>query len=232
MSQELLATIKASPHPDAAIQRTLLSHDWQEFTQQWRNGYMVETRRLASVGNPNLVTVDSMHMEILHNLVSSVPHLNEAWDEMTLERLNNTWHHLRPWDDTVQGLRELKRQFKIGTLTNGNLSLMVDMAKNASLEWDFILTADLLGSFKPDAKMYRSAMRLLGIDETAQSHKAVMVAAHLHDLEHAKSHGMGTVFVRRSSEDELDQGEKPIYVDVIVDDLEELARVAGGLPMV
>lgn len=173
-----------------------------------------------------------MHLQILNDLVASTPHLGEAWDDETLARLNTVWHRLRPWPDTPQGLRELKRQFRVGTLTNGNLSLMVDMAKAGDLEWDFILTADLLGSFKPDTQMYKRAMHLMDVDATATPHTAVMVAAHLGDLEHAKRQGMSTVFVQRETEDAIADGDvKPDYVDLVVKDLVELARIAGGLPM-
>ncbi|CAO1634292.1 unnamed protein product [Sympodiomycopsis kandeliae] len=215
VTDELRATMKSSVHPDESIQAKFLSRDWQSFAKSWRKGYDMETRRLAQSGNPDKITVDEMHLNILRALVSEIPHLNEAWDELVLERLNTVWHSLRPWDDTVAGLTELSRQFKVGTLTNGNLSLMVDMAKHGGLEWDFILTADLLGSFKPDPQMFLRVMELLDIDSKVHSHRAVMVAAHLDDLLHAKKHGMNTVFVKRLSEDQLDGQIQPEYVDLV-----------------
>ncbi|CAO1623452.1 unnamed protein product [Jaminaea pallidilutea] len=232
VSDELHSTIKAAPHPDPSIQRQLLAHDWEDFTKQWRAGYMKGTRELAKTGNPEKITVDAMHRTILDRLVAETEHLSEAWDEEVLSRLNLTWHHLRPWPDSVRGLRELKRQFKVGTLTNGNLSLMVDMAKYGDLGWDFILTADLLKTFKPDPQMYRQAMALAGLDIVVEARRAAMVAAHLHDLEAAKAQGMSTVFVRRETEDQIDDpAQVSPYVDVVVGDLEELSRIAGGLPM-
>lgn len=162
--------------------------------------------------------------------MSEVPHLAEAWDDEVLTYLNSVWHRLRPWRDSCDGLRELKRQFRVGTLSNGNLALMVNMSKAADLSWDFLLTADLLKAFKPESVMYIDAMNLLGLDPAAQAQSAVMVAAHLYDLQAAKSHGMTTCFVRRRSEDAL-PAIKPDYVDVVVEDLVHLSEIAGGLPM-
>ncbi len=107
--------------------------------------------------------------------------LDEAWGQDVRERLNFTWHLLEPWSDSVEALQRLRSKLKIGTLTNGNLDLMVDMAKNGRLPWDFLLTADTLGSFKPDPQMYEQAMRLFGIEPEKDGHRACMVAAHVSD---------------------------------------------------
>lgn len=105
--------------------------------------------------------------------------LEHAWTQEARDRLNFTWHLLEPWPDSVAGMETLKTCFKIGTLTNGNLNLMVDMAKNGKLQWDFLLTADLLGSFKPDPEMYKKSVRLFNIQPDVDGHRACMVAAHV-----------------------------------------------------
>ncbi|KAJ1029134.1 hypothetical protein NDA18_002762 [Ustilago nuda] len=97
---------------------------------------------------------------------------------------------------------------------------------NGKLLWDFLLTADLLGSFKPDPEMYKKSMRLFNIQPDVDGHRACMVAAHLYDLQAAKACGMTTVFVSsRPTEDTLPQDRKPDYVDVAVADLSGLAQL-------
>lgn len=187
---------------DAGILKALQqTYDWRHFTVMWRNEYKLETKRLADIGNPDKVTVDQMHLAALNRLLSALPvstdaaadsrfidaypvaavskALDEAWTPEVRDRLNFTWHLLEPWPDSVAGLQALKAKFKIGTLTNGNLKLMVDMAKNGKLPWDFLCTADLLGSFKPDPEMYRKSMRLLDIQPEKDAYKACLVAAHV-----------------------------------------------------
>ncbi|EST05559.1 HAD-like domain protein [Kalmanozyma brasiliensis GHG001] len=230
--------------PDPVLKALRHDYDWQRFTIKWREQYKLETARLASSGNPDRITVDQMHMTALNKLVSALPlpdptgtigelpveevskALDEAWGQEVRERLNFTWHLLDPWPDSVQGLNELKQRFKIGTLTNGNLNLMVDMARNGKLPWDFLCTADMLGSFKPDPQMYRKAMQLFEIQPDVDGGRACMVAAHLYDLEAAKACGMTTVFVSsRPTEDSLPADGKPDYVDIVVADLLELAQL-------
>ncbi|KAJ9479133.1 Haloacid dehalogenase [Pseudozyma hubeiensis] len=231
------------------LQALQQSYDWRHFTLMWRQQYKLETKRLADIGNPEKITVDQMHMLALNRLISDLPlppeaqasrfvgeyaveqlseALDHAWTQEVRDRLNFAWHLLEPWPDSVAGLEALKSRFKIGTLTNGNVNLMVDMAKHAKLPWDFLLTADLMGSFKPDPQMYRKAMQLFEIQPEFDGHRACMVAAHLYDLEAAKACGMTTVFVSsRATEDRLPASGKPEYVDVVVSDLLELARLVS-----
>ena len=164
-----------------------------------------------------------MHLAALNRLLSNLPFaepscvpqsirescvdaaskaLEHAWTDKTRARLNHTWHLLDPWSDSVQALESLATTHKIGALTNGNLNLMVDMAKHAKLPWHFILSADLIGSFKPDPKMYTSAMALFDIDSANKTAKACMVAAHVsRSLPHAEwsNHSAHHLFPRLHS---------------------------------
>ncbi|CDU22768.1 uncharacterized protein (N-terminal fragment), partial [Sporisorium scitamineum] len=241
LRREIADTSMADSNLLQVLQR---DYDWQHFTIMWRQEYKFETKRLADIGNPHKVTVDQMHMNALNRLISALPlssddrtvggcsidalskSLDQSWTQDVRDRLNFAWHLLEPWPDSVAGMQALQSRFKIGTLTNGNLNLMVDMAKNAKLPWDFLLTADVLGSFKPDPQMYRKAMQLFDIQPHVDGHRACMVAAHLYDLEAAKACGMTTVFVSsRATEDQLPAQGKPQYVDLVVADLLELAQL-------
>ncbi|RXW19443.1 hypothetical protein EST38_g6405 [Candolleomyces aberdarensis] len=124
--------------------------DWPKFAQQWRTGYMEETARVAAGGEgPN--NVDLMHRQILEKMLASpewsriAPH----WSEKERDYLNLVWHRLRAWPDTVEGLRALKKKYIIGTLSNGNVRLLVDMAKYADLPWDVVFSGELFQTYKP-----------------------------------------------------------------------------------
>ncbi|EMD41274.1 hypothetical protein CERSUDRAFT_109865 [Gelatoporia subvermispora B] len=205
----------------------LAEEDWISFAQEWRKGYYQTTRRVAQ-GGVGPSNVDVMHREILDGMLASEKwkHLAALWDDKKRHELVHIWHRLNGWPDASEGLHALKKKAIIGTLSNGNVRLLVDMAKHAGLPWDVVFAGDLLGSYKPNPKMYLGAVQLLSL----HPEQVVMVAAHINDLRAAASHGLRTVYVRRPTEDaaerdavrpKVEGGE----VDVVVDSFVELAAV-------
>ena len=90
----------------------------------------------------------------------------------------------------------LKRKFIIAALSNGNVALIMNMAKNAGLPWDVILGAEVARAYKPQPEIYLTSAQMLGLDPS----ECLMVAAHNHDLQGAKSAGFRTAFVGRPTE--------------------------------
>ena len=112
------------------------------------------------------------------------------------ENLNRVWRRLAPWPDALPGLNRLRRKFIVATLSNGNVSLLVNLARYAGLPWDCILSAELVRRYKPDPEVYRTACELLGL----RPEEVIMVAAHKDDLRGAQRVGMRTAFVPRPME--------------------------------
>ena len=56
--------------------------------------------------------------------------------------LNMAWHRLDAWPDVPPGLARLKRQYLLAPVSNGNISLMVDLARRNDFPWDAILGAE------------------------------------------------------------------------------------------
>ena len=135
-----------------------------------------------------------MHRESLVELLEQfgIEHLSEV----EIENFNRVWHRLRPWPDAVAGLCRLKERFIIGTLSNGNIALLVNMAKSAGLPWDVILGAEPARAYKPLPNSYLLTCEFLGLSPS----EVMLVAAHNDDLVHARHHGMGTAFVARPTE--------------------------------
>jgi len=203
--------------------------DWAKFAQEWRMGYIVNTRRIAS-GGQGPSSVDVMHREILDNMLKSDEwsHVGALWDESTRVALNLVWHRLKGWPDTVQGLFALKKQVIIATLSNGNVRLLIDMAKHSNLPWDTVFSAELFDTFKPNPKVYLQAIHHLSFPPS----QCAMVAAHIHDLRVAASLGMKTVYVRRVGEDPTVKDGENVKskaeggeVDCVVDSFLELSEV-------
>jgi 2-haloacid dehalogenase len=167
--------------------------DWAAFADAWRAGYqpaMEPVRTGAAPWRP----LDALHREILETLLPRFGLGGLGEDER--RHLNFAWHRLDPWPDAVAGLQRLKQRFIIATLSNGNVSLLVDMAKRAALPWDAVLSAELCRSYKPDLEVYRMAARLLG----AEPGEVAMVAAHPSDLDAARLAGLRTAYVARPLE--------------------------------
>lgn len=138
---------------------TPLDHDL--FAQEWRQGYYEAMANFSSSPETSTFkTVDEHHMTILRALVKKNK-LETVWGESLLRDINLVWHRLHGWSDSTKGLHLLKSKFIIGTLSNGNVRLLVDMAKFARLPWDVIFSGDLLKAYKPQGEMYLGACGFL-----------------------------------------------------------------------
>jgi len=170
-----------------------LDVDWERFADRWRAGYGPAMNQVRTGALP-WMKIDQLHRRILDDLVVEfeLTHLSEA------ERadLNRVWHRLIPWPDTVLGLGRLKSKFVLSTLSNGNVSLLTNMAKNAGLPWDCVLSAELSGHYKPDAEVYEKAADLLDLPPN----RIMMVAAHKGDLRAAQRVGFKAAWVPRPLE--------------------------------
>ena len=170
-----------------------LKVDWPAFADAWRAGYAPAMDRTRGAGSA-WADIDTLHRQILDELV---PRFGlGTLSEGELAHLNHAWHRLMPWPDAVGGLNRLRSGFVIGTLSNGNVSLLVDMAKNAGLPWDCVLSAELAQRYKPDPEVYLMAARLLG----CAPGELMMVAAHTDDLRAAQACGLRTAYVHRPLE--------------------------------
>jgi len=170
-----------------------LSVEGAKFADAWRAQYAPNMNRVRS-GELPWTKLDRLHrMALDKNLIDfSFGGLSEA----EVDALNRAWHRLQPWPDAVSGLTRLKKKFIIAPLSNGNISLMTDMAKHSGLPWDCILGAELVRRYKPDREVYLSAAELLDLPPG----EVMMVAAHLGDLRAAKAAGLRTAFVARPLE--------------------------------
>jgi 2-haloacid dehalogenase len=163
------------------------------FADGWRAGYQPAMQRVRS-GDLPWMNIDALHRIILDDLLEkfSVTILTEA----EKVHLNKVWHRLKPWSDSVSGLKRLKKKFIITTLSNGNVLLLTNMAKFGGLPWDCIISAELAKHYKPDPEAYQMAASLLDL----QTDEVLMVAAHKSDLVAAQKTGNRTAFITRPLE--------------------------------
>jgi len=187
-------------------ERKRLHVDGAKFADAWRAGYVPAMNRVRTSELP-WTRLDDLHRMILDEILDEFG--LDGLSEVEKDTLNRAWHRLQPWPDAVSGLTRLKTKFIIAPLSNGNVSLITNMAKHAGLPWDCVLGAELVRHYKPDPEVYRSAAEFLDIRPV----DVMMVAAHLGDLRAAKAEGLQTAFVVRP--DELGSDGKP---DLVADD--------------
>lgn len=177
----------------AEVKRLGLPVDANEFATAWRDGYKPAMARVRS-GKLPWTKIDDLHRMILDEILRdfNITSLTES----QIFDLNLIWHRLNPWLDTVEGLTRLKSKFTITTLSNGNLGLLADMAKNAGLPWDLILSAEVFRHYKPDPETYLGVADIFGV----RPEQVMLVAAHKDDLVAAHACGLQTAFIERPLE--------------------------------
>ncbi len=201
----------------------LPAQDWAAFADDWRAGYAPAMHEVRSGALP-WTDIDGLHRRILGRLLAARGlELNDG----DAADFNRVWHRLIPWPDSVAGLYRLKQRYTITSLSNGNMALLVNLARHAGLPWDAVLSAELFQHYKPDPEVYRGAARLLGLHPA----QLMMVAAHPSDLRAAAACGLRTAYVPRPLErGPLGQVEpsRDGEFDLVASDFQALADALSG----
>jgi 2-haloacid dehalogenase len=197
--------------------------DWAAFADAWRGRYAPSIERVRR-GEWAWTKLDDLHRASLEDLIdqSGIEGLTGA----EKDHFNRVWHRLDPWPDVVEGLRRLKKRYVIAPLSNGNVALLVNMARRAELPWDLVLSAELVRRYKPDPETYLMAPELLGLEPG----QVMMVAAHVYDLRAARENGLLTAYVPRPLEFGAGRSADPPdpLFDVVAKDFVELAEKLGA----
>ncbi|RZF29768.1 haloacid dehalogenase type II [Paraburkholderia sp. UYCP14C] len=207
----------------AFLQRHAPNLDASDFADAWRREYSPAMEEVRSGRRP-YVRLDVLHRENLVKVLARFGIANVP--EPDIDELNLAWHRLDPWPDSVDALQRLKARFIIAPLSNGNIRLMVDMAKRAGLPWDAILGAEVVRAYKPSPQVYSETADILGIPPR----ELCLVAAHNNDLAAARRVGLSTAFVLRPTEHGPQQTsdlKADEAWDFVVGDLHELATQLG-----
>lgn len=167
--------------------------DWMQFTDDWRALYQPSMEEVRSGRRPWTI-LDALHRQSLETLIAR--HGITGLSEPDIAHMNRAWHRLEPWPDAIEGLTRLKRRFIIGPLSNGNVGLLVRMAKHAGLPWDVVLSSETARAYKPQPEAYLRSAELLNLAPG----QVMLVAAHNSDLAAAAAVGLKTAFVARPTE--------------------------------
>ncbi|TWI58560.1 2-haloacid dehalogenase [Pseudomonas duriflava] len=208
---------------EAFGQKHTITADWSGLVDAWQSeahGQLVEQIRERTLPWHPL---DDVHRLALQEVLPRYGLVGLTDAEVTW--IHRLWHRLEPWPDTLAGLSRLKQHYSVSAFSNGNVALLVDMARHARLSWDMIFGADLFNHYKPDAEFYLRACTLLG----HEPEQVMVCAAHNDDLQAASELGLRTAFIQRP----MEKGpggpfESPTGSwDLIASDLQDLADQLG-----
>jgi len=199
-----------------------LRADWEAFADAWRDQYQPAMEQVRS-GRLPFSKLDVLHRHNLEVILKAFGF--EAVDEPTRVRLNSAWHRLDAWPDVPAGLARLRSKYRLAPCSNGNISLMVDLARRNGFPWDAIVGAELARDYKPKPVVYLSAAAAFD----CAPGEAMMVAAHSSDLAAAAGAGLKTAFIARPDERGPGKGESAakVPVDVSAASLLELSDKLG-----
>jgi 2-haloacid dehalogenase len=197
--------------------------DWLAFADAWRGKYQTGMEEVRT-GRIPFSKLDVLHRHNLGRILSRFDLTNLT--EAQLAELNLVWHRLDGWPDVTPGLVRLKRKFKLAPISNGNIAMMVDVARHNGFPWDAILGAEIAGDYKPKPKVYLAACDALSLEPA----ECMMVAAHSYDLKAAMELGLRSAHVARPNEAGPGKGEKSpkVTVDAAAGSLVELAEKLGA----
>ena len=196
--------------------------DWLAFADAWRGLYQTSMEEVRA-GREAWVKLDTLHRRMLDRIRPTFG--LEALDDQIADELNLAWHRLDAWPDIVPGLERLKRSFLLAPCSNGNISIMVDLARRNGMPWDAILGSEIARDFKPKPAVYLMSVAALNLSPE----EVMMVAAHSGDLREAAANGLRTGHAGRPGESGPGTGESEpsVPVDIIATDMEDLATQLG-----
>jgi 2-haloacid dehalogenase len=199
--------------------------DWLAFADAWRGEYQGGMDEVRS-GRIPFCKLDILHRRNLERILPRFHIDAGTLKEAVLRDLNLAWHRLDAWPDVAPGLHRLKRRYMLAPVSNGNISLMVDLARRNDLPWDAILGSEIAGDYKPKPRVYLAAAEAFDLEPQ----QCMMVAAHTNDLLAAAALSLRTGHIARPNERGAGRGEAAPSqpVDVAVKSMEELADRLGA----
>ena len=189
--------------------------------EQLQRSWLETYDRIFDPVQRGLVPWRSQDSMMAQALAESVRVHDISLPEEAITRLSSVGHRYRPWPDAVEALQRLSEYFPLVALSNGNLSLLVDLSRSAGLPWDCVLSGQMVRAYKPNPDVYAMAIELLDLDPA----RSMMVAAHPWDLRGAAAAGLRTAYVARAGEGSLEPGDR---FDLYADDLADLATKLIG----
>jgi 2-haloacid dehalogenase len=101
------------------------------------------------------------------------------------------------FDDSTRSLRILRRRFRLGVLTNCDDDLFAASNRRLGVDFDWIVTAQQVGSYKPNPRNFEVLRERLHASGIAAARILHVAQSLYHDHEPARRMGFSTVWIDR-----------------------------------
>lgn len=193
-----------------------VSLDWHAVTNDYR--------RLAMKGIVGQIqpafNMDDVHRTALDQVLSQ--HGLQQFDPQDRQHILQAWHDLSAWPDFPAALARIRKKLPAISFTMLPLSLVLDVSRPNNLDWDAVISCEMIGTYKPHPQAYLTTAKWLNLEPS----DILMVACHNFDLNAARACGFKTAFVRRPDEWGPAGPPDPLPhpdCDVVVDNFDQLA---------
>jgi 2-haloacid dehalogenase len=197
-----------------------VAHDWHEFANEHRRRSL---HRMLGAVEPRF-NIDDVHREVLEELLGEQN--SAGFSDEDRRAIVSRWHQLDAWPDFVPALTRLRRGYLCVSFTILSLPLVMDVSRRNAIDWDAVISCDMLGVYKTRPEAYQRTARVLRVAPG----EILMVACHNFDLDAARGEGYRTAFIRRPDEwgpaGAPDPTPNPA-TDIVADGFAELADRLG-----
>lgn len=192
------------------------SLDWHAVTNDYRRLVM---KGIVGQVRPAF-NMDDMHRSALDEVLTKYQlHQLSAQERL---QIFHAWDELPARPDFPAALTRIRQKFPVIWFTMLPLSLVLDVSRKSDLDWDAVISCEMIGIYKPNPEAYLKVAQWLGMEPA----EILMVACHNFDLNAARACGFMTAFVRRPGEWGPEGPPDPTPhtdCDLVVDGFEALA---------
>ena len=167
-----------------------MGQDWHELANEYRRRAL---RRMLGAVDPRF-NIDDVHREVLDELLGEAG--IAGFSDADRRAISARWHALDAWADFVPALVRLRQRYICVSFTILSLALVVDVSRRNAIDWDAVISCEMLGIYKPRPEAYQRTAQFL---QSAPG-DILMVACHNFDLDAARGEGYRTAFVHRPAE--------------------------------
>lgn len=167
-----------------------LTADWPAITNEYRRRSL---KAMVGAEHPAF-NFDDLHRSKLDEVIAEFG--LDALTASDRDAIWRTWHALDAWPDFPPAAKRLRKRYAVASFTILTTSLVIDVSRRNGIDWDAIISCEMIEIYKTRPEAYLTAAKWLQLDPSA----ILMVACHNFDLDAARACGFQTAFVRRPAE--------------------------------
>ncbi len=136
-----------------------------------------------------------MYRQILRECVAGLGLRFDFWPTASeMDALPNSVQFWQPFPDTIEALRRLKSRYRLAIISNIDDDLLAGSLRRLEVQFDHIITAQQVKSYKPSHNNFTQALQTIGAPREQVLHVAQSI---FHDIVPSRALGINNVWVNR-----------------------------------